>query len=93
MANIHEVADKITAQISIDSAGGVWFTKLDLKNAYSQLVSDNFTTNQCNFTIVGGDITSTYHFLTGFYRLGDMPNEFQRIMASTLGAIPFTKFF
>ena len=42
------------------------------------------------FSFVGGDITGTYHFLTGFYGLGDMPNEFQRVMDSTLGNIPFT---
>ena len=39
---------------------------------------------------MGGDITGTYQFLTGFYGLGDMPNEFQRVMDSTLGSIPFT---
>ena len=68
----------------------MWFTNLDLKNAYSQLALDKFTSNQCNFSIVGGDITGTYQFLTGFYGLGDMPNEFQRVMDSTLGSIPFT---
>ena len=49
-----------------------------------------FTSKQCNFSIVGGDITGTYHFLTGFYGLGDMPDEFRRVMDSTLGSIPFT---
>ena len=39
---------------------------------------------------MGGNITVTYQFLTGFYGLGDMPNEFQRVMDSTLGSIPFT---
>ena len=78
------------AQITNDSVGEVWFTNLDLKNAYSQLALDKFTSNQCNFGIVGGDITGTYQFLTGFYGLGDMPNEFQRVLDSTLGSIPFT---
>ena len=68
----------------------MWFTNLDLKNAYSQLALDKFTSNQCNFSIVGGDITGTYRFLTGFYGLGDMPNEIQRVMDSTLGSIRFT---
>ena len=63
---------------------------MDLKNAYSQLALDKFTSNQCNFSIVGGDITGTYQFLTGFYGLGDMLKEFQRVMDSTLGTIPFT---
>ena len=74
--NIHELVDNVAAQISNNSAGEVWFTNLDLKNAYSQLSLDNFTSSQCNFSLVGGDITGTYQFLTGFYGLGDMPNEF-----------------
>ena len=90
MPNIHELVDNVAAQITNDSVGEVWFTNLDLKNAYSQLALDKFTSNQCNFSIVGGDITGTYQFLTGFYGLGDMPNEFQRVMDSTLGSIPFT---
>ena len=38
------------------------------------------TIRQCNFSIIGGIITGTYRFKTGFYDLGDMPNEFQRVM-------------
>ena len=68
----------------------MWCTNLDFKNAYIQLALDKFTSNQCNFSIVRGDTTGTYQFLTGFYGLGDMPNEFQRLMDSTLGSIPFT---
>ena len=90
MPNIHELVDNVAAQITNDSVGEVWFTNLDLKNAYSQLALDKFTSNQCNSSIVGGDITGTYQFLTGFYGLGDMPNEFQRVIDSTLGSIPFT---
>ena len=55
-----------------------------------RLSLDNFTSSQCSFSLVGGDITGTYQFLTGFYGLGDMPNEFQRVMDSTLGNILFT---
>ena len=90
MPNIHELVDNVAAQIADDFVGEVWFTNLHLKNAYSQLAFDKFTSNQCNFSIVGGDITGTYQFLTGFYGLGDLPNEFQRVMDSTLGSIPFT---
>ena len=68
----------------------MWFTNLDVKNAYSQLSLNNFTSSQCNFSLVGGDITGTYKFLTGFYGLGDMPNEFQRVMDSTIRNISFT---
>ena len=90
MPNIHELVNNVTSQDSNDSAGEVWFTNLDLNNAYSQLSSDNFTSSHCNFSLVRGDITGTYQFLTGFYVFGDMPNEFQRVMESTIGNIPFT---
>ena len=59
MPNIHEVVDNVAAQIASDSVGEVWFTNLDLKNAYSQLAVDKLTSNQCNFS-VGGDITGTH---------------------------------
>ena len=90
MPNIHELVDNVAPQIANDSVGEVWFTNLDVKNAYSQLALDKYTSDQCNFSIVGGDITGTYQFLTGFYGQVDMPNEFQRVMDSTLGSIPFT---
>ena len=57
MPNIHELADNVAAQIASNSVGEVWFTNLDLKNAHSQHALDKFTSNQCNFSIVGGDIT------------------------------------
>ena len=90
MSNIPELVDNVAAQIANDSVGEVWFTNLDLKKAYSPFALDEITSDQCNFSIVGGDITGTYQFLTGFYGLGDMPNEFQRVTDSTLGSIPFT---
>ena len=71
----------------------MWFTNLDLKNAYSQLALDKFTSDQCNFSFVGGNFTGKCQFLTDFYGLGDMPNEFQRVMDSTLGSIPFINFY
>ena len=90
MPNIHDMVDNVAAQKAKNSVGEVWFTNLDLKNAYSQLALDKFTSSQCNFSIVGGDITGTYQFLNGFYGLGDMRNKFQRVMDSTLSSIPFT---
>ena len=37
MPKIHELEDNVAAQIASDSVGEVWFTNLDLKNAYSQV--------------------------------------------------------
>ena len=87
MPNIHEMVDNVAAETANDSVGEVWFTNFDLRNASSQLALDKFTSNQCNFSIVGGNITGTYQFSNG---LGDMPNEFQRVRDSNLGSIPFT---
>ena len=57
---------------------------------YNQLKLCEQTSKQCIFSIVGGETTGTYRFLTRFYGLGDMPNEFQRVMDSLLKNIPFT---
>ena len=88
--NIHELIDDIALQLSIKESGEVCFSNLDLKNAYNQLKLCSDTSKQCNFSIVGGETTGTYRFLTGFYGLGDMPNEFQRVMDSLLKEIAFT---
>ena len=90
MPNIRELIDNVALQISEKSNGRFWFSNLDLKNAYSQLKLCDQTSKQCNFSIVGGETTGTYQFLMGFYGLGDMPNEFQRVMDSVLKNIPFT---
>ena len=90
MLNIHELIDNIALQLSSKESGEVWFSNLDLKNAYSQLQLCTDTSKQCNFSIVGGETTGTYWFLTRFYGLGDMPNEFQRVMDSLLKDILFT---
>ena len=93
MPNIHELIDNVDLQISEKSDGRVWFSKLDLKKAYSQLKLCKQTSEQCNFSIVGGETTGKYRFLTEFYGLGDMPNEFQRVMDSLLKNIPLTKYY
>ena len=84
MPNIHELIDNIALQLSNKESMEVWFSSLDLKNAYSQLQLSTDTSKQCNFSIVGGETNGTYRFLTGFYGLGDMPKKFQRVMDSLL---------
>ena len=84
MPNIHELIDNMVLQTSEKSNGRVRFNNLDLKIAYSQLKLCEQTSKQCSFSIVGGKTTATYRFLTGFYGLRDMPNEFQRVMDSLL---------
>ena len=53
-----------------------WFTILDLNYVFSQLPLSKETSKHCKFSILGGQITGTYRFLTGFYGLTDMPTEF-----------------
>ena len=38
----------------------------------------------CNFSLIGGNATGTYQFITGFYGLTDMPAEFQKAIDLTL---------
>ena len=87
----NELIDNVALQISEKPNGRVWFSNLDLKNAYSQLQLCNQTSKQCNFSKLGGKTTVTYRFLTGFYGLGDMPNEFQRVMDSMLKNLQIVK--
>ena len=88
--NIHELIDNVVLQISEKPNGRVWFSNPDLKNAYSQIKLCEQTSKQCNFSIVGGEMSGMYQFLTGFHGIGVMPNEFQRVVDSLLKNIPFT---
>ena len=89
MPNIHELIDNIALQLSNKISGEVWFSNLDLENAHSQLQLCTDKSKQCIFS-VDGETTGTYSFVAGFYGLGDMPNEFERVMDSLLKDIPFT---
>ena len=59
MPNIHELIVKIAFQLSNKNSGEIWFSNLDLKNAYSQLQLCTDTSKQCNFNIVGGETIGT----------------------------------
>ena len=73
MPNIHELIDNVALQISEKSNRRVWFSNLDLKNAYSQLKLCDKISKQCNFSILGVETTGTFRFLTGFYGLETCP--------------------
>ena len=59
MLNIHELIDNVVIQLAEYPTGQVWFSNLDLKNAYSQLELCEKTNKQCNFTFVSGETTGT----------------------------------
>ena len=67
--------------------GTLYFSKIDLKYAYSQVPLHEDTQKHSNFNILGGNATGTYRFINGFYGLTDMPATFQKIMDFTLANI------
>ena len=71
--------------------GQFWFSKVDLKYAYSQIPLEENIQKHCNFNILGGRATGMYRFINGFYGLTDMPATFQKTIDKTLQNIN-TKF-
>ena len=61
-----------------------YFSTLDLKYAYCQLLLHKDTARNCNINLIYGESTGTYRFKTEFYILTDMPAEFEKGMDSTL---------
>ena len=47
----------------------------------------------CKFNVVSGEGIGTYRFVTGFYRLTDMPAAFQKLMDYTLVGLDNTHCF
>ena len=69
------------------SPGTYWFSKIDIKYAYSQIPLDESIAKHCNFSILGGRATVTHRFINGFYGLTDMPAKFQKTIDKTLEGI------
>ena len=90
MPNLFELIDYVTVTISGHDEKKIWFSSIDSKNAYSQIPLSKKASNQCNFNIVGGDVTGSYRFKTAFYGLGDMLKEFQRIIDRLTEKLPNT---
>ena len=82
MPNLFELSDNVAVTISGYNEKNNCFSSIDLEYAYSQIPLSKKASNQCNFNFVGGggEVTGSYRFKTGFYELGGMSNEFQRIM-------------
>ena len=94
MPNIDSLIGSISQHINDSNQGeNVYFSKIDLKYAYSQLNLHPDTARHCNFNINCGDATGTYRFKTVFYGLTDMPAEFQIAMDYTLVGLSNTYCF
>ena len=89
------VDDKIAMKISglKTTKGTQYFSKIDLKYAYSQLPLHPETQKHCNFNILVGNATGTYRFKSGFYGLTDLPSFFQKMMDTTLDGLKSTNAF
>ena len=88
MPNLFELSDNVAVTISGYNEKNNWFSSIDLEYAYSQIPLSKKASNQCNFNFVGGGVTGSYRFKTGFYELGGMSNEFQRIMDRLTEKLP-----
>ena len=75
------IAQKITQS---SDEGEVLFSTLDLRYVYSQILLDEDTAKQCNFSIIGGQATGTYRSNNGFYGRTDMPAKFQKAIDKIL---------
>ena len=94
MPNIDNLIDTIQQILNtIASHETAYFSTLDWKYAYSQLNLDPKTIPHCNFNIISSEETCTYRFITGFYRLTDMPAGFQKVMDYTLVGLKNTHCF
>ena len=80
MQSIDHLIDAVANYVSERSTeqGTFYFSKIDLKHAYSQIPLDPHLQKHCNFNILGGKATGTYRFLNGFLGLRDMPATFQK---------------
>ena len=89
MQSIDHLIDSVALYISErkNLPGQYWFSKVDLKYAYSQILLDENTQKRCNFNILGGRATGTHRFINGFYGLTDMPATFQITIDKTLQII------
>ena len=88
MPNIDELIDGVSQIIAEKKAGNVYFTTLDFTYAYGQVALEQKTSEQCNFSLVGGKSTGTYRFKNGFYGLTSMPAEFQKVIDNLLKEFP-----
>ena len=81
MPNIALLIDSNSQHLTNTQNGQhVFFSIINLKNAYRQLQFHKDTAKHCNFNIIFGETTCTYRHKTVFYGLNDMPAKFQKAM-------------
>ena len=84
MPNMEELISRTSRKIADGPADGIWISKFDLDFAYGQQILSRAARNLCIFAVTGGNFTSYYRFLKGFYGLADIPTIFQENIDQTL---------
>ena len=84
MPNRDNLLSTLAERITQDVEGEVWFTSVDLKYAFGQVLLNPELAKNCNFAIIGGKASGIFRFITGFYGLTVIPTEFQRIIEDIL---------
>ena len=89
MQSIDHLMDTITFKISElkRKEGTLYFSKIYLNYACSQVPLHTDTQKHCNLNILRGKATKTYRLIIGFYGLTDMPASFRKIMEFTLNNV------
>ena len=89
MQGIDHLKEEVATYISErkQHTGQFYFSKIDLKYAYSQIPLDTNIQKHSNFSILGGKATGTYRFINGFYRLTNIPATFQKTIDKTLESV------
>ena len=84
MPNLKHLVDLVAEQLDNKEQGKALYTSSDMRYAYGQVPLEKETAKHCNCQIIGGKITGTYRFVTGFYGLTILPTEFQKAMDQEL---------
>ena len=62
MPNIDLLLDNISQTIKSDTKEQTLFLSFDSRYAYSQIILDKKTREQCIFSLIGDNVTGTYQF-------------------------------
>ena len=81
---MEELISRRSRKIADGPADEIWISKFVLDYAYGQLILSRAARNLCMFAVTGGNFTSYYRFLKGFYGLADIPTIFQEKIDQTL---------
>ena len=80
MSNVEYLLITLAETITAKDGEKVWFTSVDLKYAFRQVLLNPELAKHCIFAIFERNASGIYCFTTGFYGLTVMTTELQRIL-------------